>query len=119
VAAACAAADRRCALAQPRCRLPWLHGLDDARAPACAGTRFLHEKTITPISSRSCTAGSVCCWPRCAACRCWSSARWAWSGWSQLIVYPDAFRVHRSHMDAAGVLHEWDDELSKRGTAVR
>src|SRR5690606_41455302 len=32
-------------------------------------------------------------------------------GWSQLIVYPDAFRVNRSHVDAAGVLHEWDDEL--------
>jgi len=28
-----------------------------------------------------------------------------------LIVYPEAFRVHRSHVDAAGVLHEWDDEL--------
>ncbi len=28
-----------------------------------------------------------------------------------MIVYPDAFRVHRSHVDAAGVLHEWDDEL--------
>ena len=27
------------------------------------------------------------------------------------IVYPDAFRVNRSHVDAAGVLHEWDDEL--------
>jgi MtfA peptidase len=34
-----------------------------------------------------------------------------WRGWSQLIVYPDAFRVHRSHVDAAGVLHEWEDEL--------
>lgn len=32
-------------------------------------------------------------------------------GWSQLIVYPDAFRVHRSQVDAAGVLHEWDDAL--------
>lgn len=33
-------------------------------------------------------------------------------GWSQLIVYPEAFRVHRSHVDAAGVLHEWEDELA-------
>ena len=32
-------------------------------------------------------------------------------GWSQLIVYPDAFRVNRTHVDAAGVLHEWEDEL--------
>lgn len=33
-------------------------------------------------------------------------------GWSQLLVYPDAFRVRRSHVDAAGVLHQWDDELA-------
>ena len=32
-------------------------------------------------------------------------------GWSELLVYPDAFRVQRSHQDAHGVLHEWDDEL--------
>lgn len=32
-------------------------------------------------------------------------------GWSQLILYPEAFRVQRTHVDAAGVLHEWDDEL--------
>src|SRR3546814_19174182 len=32
-------------------------------------------------------------------------------GWTQLIVYPDAFRVNRSHVDAAGVLHEWEDAL--------
>ncbi len=32
-------------------------------------------------------------------------------GWSELIVYPEAFRVRRSHSDAAGVTHEWDDGL--------
>ena len=32
-------------------------------------------------------------------------------GWSQLLVYPDAFRAHRSHVDAAGVLHEGEEEL--------
>ena len=32
-------------------------------------------------------------------------------GWTELVVYPDAFRVDRSHVDAAGVLHEWEDEL--------
>ncbi len=34
-----------------------------------------------------------------------------WRGWSQLIVYPDAFRVQRTQMDAAGVMHAWDDTL--------
>ena len=32
-------------------------------------------------------------------------------GWSQLLVYPEAFRVQRSHVDATGVLHEYEDEL--------
>src|SRR3546814_15126739 len=32
-------------------------------------------------------------------------------GGTHLTVYPDAFRVNRSHVDAAGVLHEWEDDL--------
>ncbi len=63
------------------------------------------------LAACSWTPRSAACWPRCAACRCWSSARPACDGWSQLLVYPDAFRVQRSHVDAAGVLHEWEDEL--------
>src|SRR3546814_7088396 len=37
------------------------------------------------------------------------------SDWSSDVcssdLYPDAFRVNRSHVDAAGVLHEWEDDL--------
>ena len=74
-------------------------------------TRFLHEKTITPIGELQLQAGdgvllaALCCLPLL------EFGAVGLEGWSQLIVYPDAFRVHRSHMDAAGVLHEWDDEL--------
>ena len=81
---------------------------------ACAmlAARFLHEKTITPVGGSTLDdAPAHACSPRCAACRCSSSAREGLRGWSQLIVYPDAFRVNRSHVDAAGVLHEWEDEL--------
>lgn len=96
-----------------RAAVPWLAALDpvrDARLASLAA-RFLHEKAITPIGEltldprQRCTLAALCCLPLlefgAAGLR----------GWSQLIVYPDAFRVNRSHVDAAGVLHEWEDEL--------
>ncbi len=94
-------------------RAAWLDGLDDERRARLRvlATRFLHEKTITPIGELQLQAGdgvllaALCCLPLLAF------GEVGLEGWSQLIVYPDAFRVHRSHMDAAGVLHEWDDEL--------
>jgi len=35
-----------------------------------------------------------------------------YSGWSGIVIYPGDFRVRRSELDEAGVLHEWDDELA-------
>ena len=73
--------------------------------------RFLHEKTITPLSGLQLDDGqrvllaALCCLPLL------EFGETGLRGWSQLLVYPDAFRVRRSHMDAAGILHEWDDEL--------
>lgn len=97
-----------------RARVPWVARLDaerDARLQALAA-RFLHEKTITPLAGLQLDDGervllaTLCCLPLlefgAAGLR----------GWSQLLVYPDAFRVRRSHVDAAGVLHEWDDDLA-------
>ena len=93
--------------------LPWLRGLDDprrARLEALAAT-FLHEKTITPVHGLRLDAvqrlrlAMLCCLPLL------EFGREGLHGWSQLLVYPDAFRVQRSHQDAHGVLHEWDDEL--------
>jgi len=35
-----------------------------------------------------------------------------YAGWTGIVVYPGDFRVRRSEVDEAGVLHEWDDELA-------
>lgn len=93
--------------------VPWIRALDDtrqARLRELAG-RFLHEKAITPIGglalddAQRCSLAALCCLPLL------EFGREGLRGWSQLIVYPDAFRVNRSHVDAAGVLHEWQDDL--------
>ncbi|MCI4567556.1 M90 family metallopeptidase [Lysobacter sp. CFH 32150] len=94
-------------------RVPWVAALDherDTRLHALA-SRFLAAKTITPVAGLSLDdtqrvqLAALCCLPLL------EFGNEGLRGWSQLIVYPDAFRVNRSHVDAAGVLHEWDDEL--------
>ena len=35
-----------------------------------------------------------------------------YEGWTGIVVYPYDFRVRRSSLDEAGVMHEWDDELA-------
>ncbi|MDQ3617285.1 MAG: zinc-dependent peptidase [Pseudomonadota bacterium] len=96
-----------------RAAVPWLHALDDARAArlAALSARFLQLKTISPVGEltldpqQRCALAALCCLPLL------EFGEEGLHGWSQLIVYPEAFRVNRSHTDAAGVLHEWQDEL--------
>ncbi|QSX73719.1 zinc-dependent peptidase [Lysobacter arenosi] len=96
-----------------RARVPWLSRLDPDREARLREltARFLHEKTISPIGElvldevQCCMLAALCCLPLI------EFGAEGLRGWSQLIVYPDAFRVNRSHMDAAGVLHEWQDDL--------
>lgn len=93
--------------------LPWVAALDPARDARLQQltTRFLHDKTITPVAGltldplQRTILAALCCLPLL------EFGEQGLHGWSQLIVYPDAFRVERSHIDAAGVLHEWQDEL--------
>ena len=94
-------------------RVHWIGALDadrDARLRALTA-RFLHEKNITPVAGlalddmQRMLLAALCCLPLL------EFGREGLRGWSQLIVYPDAFRVNRTHVDAAGVLHEWNDEL--------
>lgn len=96
-----------------RQRARWVAALDagrDQRLQSLAA-RFLRDKAITPIGALSLdavqrtTLAALCCLPLI------EFGEQGLHGWSQLIVYPDAFRVNRSHVDAAGVLHEWEDEL--------
>jgi hypothetical protein len=96
-----------------RADVPWIAALDDAREARLAAltARFLRSKTITPVDGlilddvQRCTLAAVCSLPVL------EFGAEGLHGWSQLIVYPDAFRAHREHIDAAGVMHEWDDDL--------
>ena len=93
--------------------VPWVAALDGVRSARLQtlAARFLDEKTITPIGElrlddpRRVQLAALCCLPLL------EFGKEGLHGWSQLLVYPDAFRVNRSHVDAAGVLHEWDDAL--------
>lgn len=96
-----------------RATVPWVAALDpdrDARLAALAA-RFLHEKTISPVGDlalddkRRTVLAAVCCLPLL------QFGAEGLHGWSELIVYSDAFRAHREHVDAAGVLHQWEDDL--------
>jgi Mlc titration factor MtfA (ptsG expression regulator) len=98
---------------QVRAATPWVAALDALRESTlqALSARFLHQKTITPVAGLTLDAAQ--CLQLAALC-CMPLLEFGDSGmqrWSQVIVYPNAFRVHRSHTDAAGVLHEWEDEL--------
>ena len=93
--------------------LPWLRHLGpdrDQRLRALVA-EFLRDKAITPLQGlrlnevQRLRLAMLCCLPLL------EFGREGLHGWSQLLVYPQAFRVQRNHMDAQGVLHEWDDEL--------
>ena len=93
--------------------VPFVAALDperNARLHALTA-RFLHRKTITPIGElalddvQRVQLAALCCLPLL------EFGDEGLHGWSQLLVYPDAFRVNRTHEDAAGVLHESNDEL--------
>ncbi len=93
--------------------VPWLQALDASRLQRVSAltAHFLHTKTITPVHGLALDArqrgmlAALCCLPLL------EFGERGLEGWSELVVYPDAFRVSRSHVDAAGVMHEWDDEL--------
>ncbi|USJ02839.1 zinc-dependent peptidase [Xanthomonas prunicola] len=102
------------ALWQPLCsRCAWVAALDPPRQQRLRAltAQFLHQKTISPVEGLQLqphdrlVLAATCCLPLLEI------GAAGWRGWSQLIVYPDAFRVQRTHMDAAGVMHAWDDTL--------
>jgi len=87
--------------ARVRSAVPWAAALDperDARLAALTA-RFLHTKTITPVDGldldeeRCAVLAALCCLPLL------EFGAEGLRGWSQLIVYPDAFRVERRYTD--------------------
>ncbi len=94
-------------------RTPWLAPLDDARELRIRQltARFLHQKEITSLAGleldpfQRMQLAAVCSLPLMEI------GEPGLNGWSQVLVYPQAFRVQRSHVDAAGVEHQYEDEL--------
>ena len=93
--------------------LPWLRTVDAQRNARLQGLveQFLASKTITPLHGLQLNDVQrlrlvlLCCLPLL------EFGHEGLHGWSQLLVYPGAFRVQRSHVDAHGVLHEGAEEL--------
>ena len=99
--------------AEVRLATPFLNALDprqDARLQLLTAN-FMQQKNITPLAGLSLDAqarlqlAAMCCLPLI------EFGAKGLRGWSQMLVYPEAFRVQRSHLDSAGVLHEYEDEL--------
>ena len=72
---------------------------------------FLHTKTITPLgglvldNTDRTRLAALCCLPLLRF------GKTGLRGWSQVLVYADAFRATRSHLDASGVMHEYEEEV--------
>jgi Mlc titration factor MtfA (ptsG expression regulator) len=95
--------------------LPWLARLEDPRRDRLFAlvARFLARKAITPVHGLALSAVHK---RRLAALACLPLLEFGEEGlrgWSEVIVYPGAFRVHRRHHDEdTGVVAEWEDELA-------
>jgi len=95
--------------------LAWIARLEPGRQQALFDlvARFLAGKTITPVHGLALDAGQRLQLAALACLPLLGFGAEGLRGWSQVIVYPGAFRVHRQHHDAdTGVVMEWQDELS-------
>ena len=94
--------------------LPWLARLAPERRERLFDlvARFLAHKTITPLHGLQLDAVQR---RRLAALACLPLLEFGAEGlrgWSQVVVYPGAFRVHRRHHDEdTGVVAEWEEDL--------
>jgi Mlc titration factor MtfA (ptsG expression regulator) len=94
--------------------LPWIARLDagDRDRLFALTARFLATKTITPLHGLALDDAQKL---QLAAFACLPLLRFgaqALSGWSQVLVYPGAFRAHRHHHDEdTGVVSEFAEDL--------
>jgi Mlc titration factor MtfA (ptsG expression regulator) len=93
--------------------LPWVASIDEIRRIRLRelSETFLREKTISPVGGLALDdlarlqLAALCCLPLL------EFGREGLHGWSELIVYPEAFRVRREAIDDDEVQHEWEDDL--------
>lgn len=95
--------------------LPFLERLEVPRLDRLCGlvARYQAGKTITPLHGLALDEAQRL---QLAALSCLPLIEFGAEGlhgWSQVLVYPGAFRVHRRHHDEdTGVVDEWVDELA-------
>ncbi len=94
-------------------KLPWATSLDVIRMTRLRELSeiFLRDKTMTPVGGlvlddlARLRLAALCCLPLL------EFGREGLHGWSELIVYPEAFRVRRETIDDDEVQHEWEDDV--------
>ena len=95
--------------------LPWLSRLAGERRDRLSAltARFLASKSITPLHGLALDGGQRL---RLATLACLPLLEFGAEGlrgWSQVVVYPGAFRVQRQqHHEDTGVLEEWQEDLA-------
>ena len=94
--------------------LPFLRGLTDAelqRLRDCAAL-FLDEKEMHGARGLVLTDAVRLSIAVQACLPILNLGLDAYQGWVGIVIYPGEFKVRREEMDASGVVHEYDDELS-------
>lgn len=96
-------------------RLGWLAALAPDRQQRLLqlAAQVLQEKTFTPVQGLQLDTAQREVLATLLALPLLEFGREGLHGWSEVVVYPGAFRVQRQHHDDdTGVLSEWDDELA-------
>jgi Mlc titration factor MtfA (ptsG expression regulator) len=95
-------------------RLPFLAGLapEEERRLREMVVIFLAEKEFTPVGGVALSDVDRVAIAAQACLLVLELGLAAYEGWVGIVVHPSDFRVRRARTDAAGVVHEWDDELA-------
>ncbi|HEX5755348.1 MAG TPA: M90 family metallopeptidase [Arenimonas sp.] len=96
-------------------RLGWLAALEAERQQRLLqlAAVVLQEKTFTPVQGLQLDTAQREILATLLALPLLEFGREGLHGWSEVVLYPGAFRVQRQHHDEdTGVLSEWDDDLA-------
>ncbi|HKO87125.1 MAG TPA: M90 family metallopeptidase [Burkholderiales bacterium] len=99
--------------------LPFLHPLDpdERRRLRELAVLFLHEKEMHGAAGLALTEDIRLSIALQACYPILNLGLRYYAGWVGIIVYPGGFLVNRKHVDHAGVVHEWRDELAGETSA--